>query len=200
MRLFVALDVRGDIGEQLFAWQRRLQQTPAQVRWVRPDQYHITVKFIGLAETAQLDPICRRLDQAAAQVPAFPLVIQGLSRLESRGKVRIIMAEIGSPGRRITRLHRLIDQEMGALGFDLDTRPLRPHLTLGRVRSNHSLNKLLRRLEHYNADRMDPLGPWWISEALLMESIPSPEGTSYRRLHRAPLPPAAPSDPANHHA
>ncbi len=190
MRLFVALDVRGDIGEKLSAWQRRLRQTPAQVRWVPPDQYHITVKFIGAVEPAQLDPICHRLDQAAAQVPAFPLVIQGLSRLESRGKVRIITAEIGSPDMRIVRLHRLIDQELGALGVALDTRPLRPHLTLGRVRSNHSLNKLLRRLEPYSADRINPLGPWWISEALLMESVLSPEGTIYRLRHRAPLQPA----------
>ncbi len=189
MRLFVAVGVRLDIAGQLSEWQQQLARIPAQVRWVPPEQYHLTVKFIGEIGEARLAEIRNRLDQAAAETPAFALSISGLSRLEVRGQVRIIMAEVVSADQRLNRLHRRIDQEFAGLGIPLDTRPLRPHLTLGRVRSNHSLNKLLRRLEHYAAGRIAPLGPWPVGEVSLMQSMPSAQGVVYRGRHHAALQP-----------
>ncbi len=189
MRLFVAVGVRLDIAGQLSEWQQQLARIPAQVRWVPPEQYHLTVKFIGEIAEARWAEIRNRLDQAAAETPAFALSISGLSRLEVRGQVRIIMAEVVSADQRLNRLHRRIDQEFAGLGIPLDTRPLRPHLTLGRVRSNHSLNKLLRRLEHYAAGRIAPLGPWPVGEVSLMQSMPSAQGVVYRGRHHAALQP-----------
>ncbi len=189
MRLFVAVGVGLDIAGQLSEWQQQLARIPAQVRWVPPEQYHLTVKFIGEIGEARLAEIRNRLDQAAAETPAFALSISGLSRLEVRGQVRIIMAEVVSADQRLNRLHRRIDQEFAGLGIPLDTRPLRPHLTLGRVRSNHSLNKLLRRLEHYAAGRIAPLGPWPVGEVSLMQSMPSAQGVVYRGRHHAALQP-----------
>ncbi len=189
MRLFVAVGVRLDIAGQLSEWQQQLARIPAQVRWVPPEQYHLTVKFIGEIAEARWAEIRNRLDQAAAETPAFALSISGLSRLEVRGLVRIIMAEVVSPDQRLNRLHRRIDQEFAGLGIPLDTRPLRPHLTLGRVRSNHSLNKLLRRLERFAAGRIAPLGPWPVGEVSLMQSTPSAQGVVYRSLHHAALQP-----------
>ena len=189
MRLFVAVGVRLDIAGQLSEWQQQLARIPAQVRWVPPEQYHLTVKFIGEIGEARLAEIRNRLDQAAAETPAFALSISGLSRLEVRGQVRIIMAEVVSADQRLNRLHRRIDQEFAGLGIPLDTRPLRPHLTLGRVRSNHSLNKLLRRLEHFAAGRIAPLGPWPVGEVSLMQSMPSAQGVVYRGRHHVALQP-----------
>ena len=189
MRLFVAVGVGLDIAGQLSEWQQQLARIPAQVRWVPPEQYHLTVKFIGEIGEARLAEIRNRLDQAAAETPAFALSISGLSRLEVRGQVRIIMAEVVSADQRLNRLHRRIDQEFAGLGIPLDTRPLRPHLTLGRVRSNHSLNKLLRRLEHFAAGRIAPLGPWPVGEVSLMQSMPSAQGVVYRGRHHVALQP-----------
>ena len=191
MRLFVAVGVSGDISRQLSEWQQQLARIPAQVRWAPSEQYHLTVKFIGEIAEAHLAELCRRLDKAAAETPAFDLSIAGLARLQTRGQVRIIMAQVVSPDQRLGRLHRRINQEFAGLGIPLDTRPLRPHLSLGRVQSNHSLNKLLRRLEHYAAGRIAPLGPWPVGEVSLMQSTLSPQGAVYRGLHRATLQPAA---------
>ncbi|HMD53647.1 MAG TPA: RNA 2',3'-cyclic phosphodiesterase [Phycisphaerae bacterium] len=187
MRLFVAITLSETIRRQLAALQKRLEQAKVQVRWVKPEQYHITVKFIGEAADDQLAQITTRLDAAAAQTQAFKLDITGLDRIESRGKVRVITAEINSPDQRLTRLHRLVDQNLAGMGFDLDMRELLPHITLGRVQSNHGLNRLLRRLEHFAPENSEPIGGWEVVDVHLFQSTLTPEGSEYKILHTAKL-------------
>jgi RNA 2',3'-cyclic 3'-phosphodiesterase len=194
MRLFIAITPDESAQKTLYVLQQRLEQAKARIRWVNPQQYHLTVKFIGEAAEEQLPEIIKRLDSAAAQTPPFELEITGLDRIESRGKVRVITAEINSPDQRLTRLHRLVDQNLAGMGFDLDMRELRPHITLGRVQSNHGLNRLLRRLEHFSPehqDLMDPIGGWEVIDVHLIQSTLTPDGSEYKILHTAKLGSAA---------
>ncbi|HTV46859.1 MAG TPA: RNA 2',3'-cyclic phosphodiesterase [Phycisphaerae bacterium] len=187
MRLFVAITVSEALRAELFALQKRLEQAKAEVRWVKPEQYHITVKFIGEAADDQLVQIAARMDSAAAATEPFKLDIIGLDRIESRGKVRVITAEVNSPDQRLTRLHRQVDQKLAGMGFDLDMRELLPHITLGRVQSNHGLNRLLRRLEHFSPDAMEPISGWEVVDVHLFQSTLTPEGSEYKILHTAKL-------------
>ena len=91
----------------------------------------------------------------------------------------------------MTRLHRLVDSAAGGMGLPMDTRVLVPHLTLGRVKSNHGINRLLRQLEKHD---LDFFGSFVVERVGLFRSTlgAGPDGGPvYEAVVRAPLRPAA---------
>jgi 2'-5' RNA ligase len=168
MRLFVAIDVAAEIREKLRALREKMADTKADVRWVAPENMHITIKFLGEVDEGQAPEILERVVKAAAQVPAFPLEIEGVGRFPERGPTRVIISRVVSPDQRVTKLHRLIDSAIGGMGLPMDTRVLVPHLTLGRVSSNHGLNKLLRLLEKHD---LDFFGSYTVEKVVLYQSL-----------------------------
>jgi len=112
--------------------------------------------------------ILQRITAAAAQVPAFPLELEGVDRFPEKGPARVIISRVLSPDQRITRLHRLVDSAIGGMGLPMDTRVLVPHLTLGRVSSNHGLNKLLRQIEKHD---LDFFGTFTVQHVTLFQSL-----------------------------
>ena len=189
MRLFIALDPDAATRDRAAALQQKLAATRADIRWVDPLHYHITVKFLGEVDEKLLPEITQRLDRVAAQVPVFPLQLEGVTQFPERGPARVIISEVLSPDKRITKLHRLIDSAVGGIGLPMDTHVLVPHLTLGRVRTNHGLNRLLRKMLHFE---FEPLGTFEVHEAILYQSTPGADGSIYTPLHTARLTPAVP--------
>jgi len=191
MRLFIAIPLPPAVRDTIAALQTRLAATRADIRWVSAASFHITVKFLGETPDNLLLEISARLTKAAAEVPVFPLAMEGLDKLPGGGKgTRVIICPALSPDQRLTKLHRLIDSAMGGIGLPMDTRVLLPHLTLGRVSSNHGLNRLLRLVEKH---AFDPLGTFDVTTITLFQSTPAPEGSHYQALHSATLSPAHPT-------
>lgn len=184
MRLFIAIDVGSSVRDRLAEVQPRLVDTKAAVRWVEPAIYHLTVKFLGETDEGLLPEITQRLDRAAGEVPVFPLRFEGLGQFPPRGQPRVIIAHAISPDQRITKLHRLIDSALGGIGLPMDTRVLVPHLTLGRIQSNHGLNRLLRLLRKYE---WEPFGSFEVTQAALYRSTLTASGSQYDKLHAAAL-------------
>jgi 2'-5' RNA ligase len=184
MRLFFAIPVAGAARDALAALQAKLIETRAQVSWVSPAKFHLTVKFLGETDESFVPELAARLDRAAGQVPQFPIDLDGLSHFPERGPPRTIVAHAFSPDHRLTRLHRLIDSAVGGIGLPMDTRELTPHVTLGRVRSNHGVNRLIRLIDKHEADF---LGTFTAEAVSLFLSTQTPEGTVHRALHTAAL-------------
>ena len=190
MRLFIAIDIPPEITKKIIPLQKTLADTHADIAWVYPANYHITVKFLGETDDAFLPEITARMSRAAAEVPAFPLEVEGLDKLPEKGPARVIISRILSPDHRMTKLHRLLDSAIGGMGLPMDTRVLVPHLTLGRVRSNHGINRLLRLVEKHD---LDFFGAFPAATATLYASALTPQGSQYTALHRASMAAETPS-------
>ena len=176
--------------DALAALQAKLIETRGDVSWTAPQKIHLTIKFLGETAETFLPELSARLTRAAAQVPQFPIDLDGLTRFPERGPPRTLVAHAFSPDHRLIRLHRLIDSAVGGIGLPMDTRELSPHVTLGRVRSNHGVNRLLRLLDKHEADF---IGTFTAETVTLFQSIPTPEGTAHKPLHSAPLHAAQPA-------
>jgi 2'-5' RNA ligase len=184
MRLFMAIDVAAEVAEKLAAVQRVLEGTRADVKWTEPGNYHVTVKFLGEVEETLVERVAERMERAAAQVPAFDLEVEGVEKFPERGPARVIVSRVLSPDMRMTKLHRLIDSGMGGMGLPMDTHVLVPHVTLGRVRTNHGLNRLLRKVERHD---LDFFGQFTVSEVVLYHSVMGGGGVKYEALRRGRL-------------
>lgn len=184
MRLFFAIALPTPVADALASTVAKLAHTRADVKWVAASNFHITVKFLGETDEGLLPELSARLDRAAAQVNAFDLEIEGIDRLPERGPVRVIMSRVINPDNRLTKLHRLIDSAVGGIGLPMDMRALVPHVTLGRVSSNHGLNKLLRLVEKHDVDFF---GKFTVSHVSLVASTLTPAGSVYRVVHTSEL-------------
>ena len=141
-RTFLALPLDEAILRGLVAVQRKLARVGADVRWVEPENLHVTVKFLGGVEDAALADVCNVAEQIAAQIEPFGLEIRGVGAQPPAGQLRMVWAGIDDPDGGLGRLNDLAERAYAGLGFKQELRQYHPHLTLGRVKTGRKVDAL----------------------------------------------------------
>jgi len=130
MRLFAALEIPGDVRQSIASLIREFRALAPQLKWVRVDNFHLTLKFIGEVEPAKLDAIRSAL--AGVQCRAdLDLRFRGLGFFPNDKRPRVFWAGIEAPP-GLAQLASDIDGALTRLGFSREERPFSPHLTLAR--------------------------------------------------------------------
>jgi len=134
MRLFVAVNLPAEVRSGLWEAMEPVRRRQYPVRWVDPDGMHITVKFLGDVDDPRESAIRQVLDAAVAGTRAFPLAIGGFGVFPNASRPRVVWAgcEAAPP---LELLQHRVEQRLEALGFPLEGRAFRPHVTLGRAKS-----------------------------------------------------------------
>ncbi|MCB9895679.1 MAG: RNA 2',3'-cyclic phosphodiesterase [Planctomycetes bacterium] len=162
-RLFIAIDLPPDVKE----WIGALCHGISGARWVKPDQLHLTLRFIGDAEADQTADLKAALDKVNGH--AFRMQIEGVGTFPSPGKrraARVLWLGV-RPGAELTTLQAQIEESVQSAGFPPETRPYHPHITLARFTKAPG-NDLTRWLEK---NRMAVVDPFPVSDFRLYESI-----------------------------
>ena len=135
-RTFIALKVSSTPElEEVLDWLGRLG---LGVRPVRPDVLHVTLKFLGEIAAGRVEEIVGSLRQTASAWDPFELVFRGIGQMPIRHP-RVIFADLADPDHHVPLVAGPvadIEEAMVGLGFDAESRPFRPHLTLARIRSH----------------------------------------------------------------
>lgn len=182
MRLFVAVNFSPALRERLYAAAAPLRQASQHLRWLVPDTYHITLKFLGTLERAQTQPLEAALNEAAAAVQPFDLELGGLGAFPSLQRARIVW--LGARATGLMTLRADVEQRFEPLGFPTEARPFHPHITMAKLAARArpvDLTDMERLLapEAYQVVRVERVE--------LMESKLSPAGALYALLHSAQL-------------
>ena len=172
MRLFVALEVPGDVRDSL---ARALDEVravaPDGLRWGDPSRWHLTLAFLGEVADSRLDELTRRLARASARHPGPELHLDGAGRFGGR----VLWARVvdGPPG-GLARLAAAASAAARRSGIPQEERTYRPHLTLGRTQSAVDLGPMVGALAGTHSR------PWTVTEVLLVRSRlgPRPEHTT----------------------
>ena len=182
MRLFVALEIPSAVRENLVALLRSLGAVSPQTRWVRPDNLHVTVKFIGEVPETKVVAIRIALTGVRSDQPVA-LDFRGLGFFPNEKHPRVLWAGIeASPN--LKTLAANIDEGTEKLGILRELRPFSPHLTLARFES-HRLPEKLRSAIQENAAR--DFGSLRTSQFHLIESKLKPSGAEYTTLESFPF-------------
>ncbi|MDQ7041770.1 MAG: RNA 2',3'-cyclic phosphodiesterase [Rhodothermus sp.] len=176
VRLFIALNLPEEHKRRLYA----LRKPSWKARWATPEQFHLTLRFLGPVEEARLPELIQTL--ARIEAPAFELTPRGLIVLPSPARPRVLAAAV-DPVPALHGLHTAVEQHVVALGFTPETRPFRPHITLARLK--HVPAPVVRAFlqQHRNF----ALAPFPVQAFYLYESHLYPDGARYEILHRFPL-------------
>ncbi len=185
IRTFVAVETGGAVRRAAVDLIGRLSKSPADVRWVEPENMHITLKFLGDVAMDQTPEVCQAVIRAAADVAAFELQVRGAGAFPHLGRPGTVWIGVGQGAEAIDALQRRVEKALNKLGFPREARKFHPHLTLGRARRGRDGLKELGALIRENAEF--DAGSTRIGEAVVFSSQLRPEGPIYQVLGRAAL-------------
>ena len=186
MRCFVAIDLTTDVRAAIARAQTRVRTaaTHADVRWVDPTQFHLTLKFLGAVADERVPAVSAALETAVAGSRPVALAAAGLGGFPSLKSPRVLWAGITAGVPDLVQLAAGIDHGLAPLGFPPEARPLRGHLTIGRVRSPRGGRELAAAV---GAAGASAFGSWTAPEVVLYESRLRPTGALYTPVSRHPL-------------
>ena len=124
-RLFTGLEIPAEIGQTLSSLRGGLPGA----RWIDPENYHVTLRFIGDIDGASAHEIASML--ARIDRKPFDVTVQGLSSFGGR-KPRAVVANI-APTRPLIELQAELERLMQRIGLDPEGRKFTPHVTLARL-------------------------------------------------------------------
>jgi len=179
MRAFIAIPVPDDVKQNARMLRNKLGAARPDIKWVEYQNYHLTVKFLGEVEINDLPELKRNLRLAADAVPAFNLSAGGIGFFPNQNNPRVIWMGIKGEMDKAEFLGDRVDAYLTALGFEPE-RDHRPHLTMGRIRSEKNLKEMLNVLEKY-PDR-NKLRSFRVENFYLMQSILDANGPQYSVL------------------
>lgn len=189
MRAFVAINLPDAERVRLHASLAPLRALSLPVRWLPPESLHITLKFLGEIDDAQVARVEEVLGHVAAEVTAFHIDAGGVGAFPNLSRPRVWWLGVRDHA-GLMHAQSALETALAPAGYRREERPFSPHITIGRTRSNQ---RRLRAAADDAIRRVDYRARIDVASIDLMESRLSPDGARYtRRLAAELLPAAAP--------
>lgn len=172
-RAFISVDI--EPSEALAAVFTELADSRADLKIVRPDLVHITLKFLGDTEEDLIGEIESRVRESTGGIAPFEIRLSGMGAFPSLSNIRVVWVGIVD-GTQLGAIAQRLDSSIGELGFERDKKGFVPHLTLARTRSGRNLANLQEILRRNPAT---DYGTYLVDRIRLKKSVLSPRGPTY---------------------
>ena len=182
LRCFVAVDIDEEIRATVGVFLETLRREVRGVKWVRPENLHLTLKFLGSVDPGTVAGIGAALDAAVAGKAPFTLHFRGAGLFPERGRPRVLWIGIDGGADGMASLAAAVDEVLAPLGFPPESRPFVPHLTIGRVKDLRNTGVLAAAMDD-SADMEWGESP--VDRVHLVRSELFPSGPRYSILHDA---------------
>lgn len=183
LRLFIALPLSAALKKNAESLQNRGMRQVEGIRWVAPTQMHLTLLFLGRVPPEKQAQIETMICETAACSQSFTLEFSGVGVFPHIQSPKVVWAGVsGVPA--LMALQETLALQIAKIPFPVETRPFRPHLTLGRIRGKGSVNALRAWIKQ---EEGVALGACRMSSVCLMESQLSTQGARYITCLEAPL-------------
>ena len=179
IRSFLAIELPKEITGKLSEIQDNLKQSGSQVKWVRPESIHLTLKFFGNIEEKTVDDISQVLKKVTAKINAFDLDIKDIGVFPNMSRPRVIWVGVESSGRTLDILCKETESSLKKIGFEPEGREFSAHLTLGRVKSLKDRRQLTEQIEKLKGCEV---GSFRVENLFLFKSDLRSTGAVYTKL------------------
>jgi 2'-5' RNA ligase len=185
IRTFVALDVGKAVRETAGELIGEFSGIPADVKWVDPENMHLTLKFLGDVDAREVHHVCGAVREAARGVEPFKLEIRGTGAFPNARRPRTIWLGAGEGAEQLGVLAERIESALEKLGYRREARHFSAHLTIGRIRRGGpgvtEIGELIRKYADFDVGRAA------LAEAVVFSSELTRSGPIYEVLSRAAL-------------
>jgi len=177
MRLFIALNLPKKERTRIHRAARALRETEMPVRWIDPEHYHVTLKFLGEVRKQDIPRVEESVRHAAESSRPFTTTLSGFGAFPTVRRPRIVWLGVGA-NPELRCLKQDIEWALGDAGFGAETRAFHPHVTVGRADDRDGAGAF-RGLDELVAG-LSFAGELKVHTVDLMSSRLSREGADYR--------------------
>lgn len=189
-RAFISVDIVPE--DRLVALLDRLRGARADLKIVRPELLHLTLKFLGDTEESLVPEVMGRISDSSRGVAPFKIRLKGMGAFPSMSNIRVVWVGI-EEGKALERIASKLDSSLGELGFEKEKRGFVPHLTLARTRSPRNIANVQEILRENAAT---DYGEYLIDRIFLKKSVLQPTGPLYSTVMEHPLSEGSPESAA----
>ena len=184
LRVFVAFKLPDEIIGHARALQAALKDLGLKLRWVKPQNLHLTLKFLGDIPAAETEAVGAGVKAAAGDKAALDLTVQGMGVFPGIKRPRVLWIGFGGEVDRLKQLQSSIEDQLEAVGYRREKKGFKAHLTLARIKGGVAPDRLLRAIEAVG--NFSPR-PFTARNLILYKSDLRPAGAIYTPLDNIEL-------------
>jgi len=186
VRLFLAINLDPTVRRAIVEAAAPLRAAAPSLGWVDDSRLHLTLKFLGDTTDDRVPPLCQAMNDVAGRHRPFAMHIRETGAFPNFRRARVVWMGIEREP-RLELLHHDVELATEALGFEVEGRAFRPHLTLARVRERTALEELRQLARASRTVRFEEESA--VGSIDLMRSNRGSNSTAprYECLHAAPL-------------
>ncbi len=186
MRTFIAIELPQEIKGSLSRLQGELKATGADVKWVAPQNIHLTLKFLGEVDDKKLEKIKEAIDGLAKETSKFQVCITTLGAFPKIDSPRVIWMGIEAGDKETKEIAAVLEERLAEISIPKEDRPFSSHITIGRTRSALNRQKLVEELKNKTGLGGEKL-EFYAGKITLFKSTLTPKGPIYETLKEANL-------------
>ena len=179
IRSFIAFELPENIISSIGKLQKQIKCHGLDARWVRPENIHLTLKFLGdITKTDMESAGGTIIETAKGYAPIF-LSAKGIGIFPNIKRPRVIWAGIAGQISTLVGLQRELDENLESIGFAKEKRLFKGHLTLGRIKKKIPLKRLsdaIKKFEEFESEIFTA------DQIILFKSVLKPSGPVYTKL------------------
>jgi 2'-5' RNA ligase len=184
LRTFIAIPLSSEIQQFLSQVQDHLKKLDCNIKWVNPENIHLTLKFLGDVKPKKIDAIKQTLEELAKNMRPINIELTQIGAFPNAKNPHVLWIGIKDDEHQIARFASSVEDNFGKIGFKKEKKPFSPHITLGRIRSPKNIQLLSEAISNYAL----PVDLKQIAQNItLYKSTLTPAGPIYEPLHSADL-------------
>jgi 2'-5' RNA ligase len=173
MRLFIAVELPAEARQKIAELTAELKQAGAAVKWVAEENLHLTLKFIGEVAEGKVVELLAGVEAKVGGTGSFLIKLEGLGTFPEGKHPRVVWVGISRGSERLEELARALDEKEFVA-----------HATIGRIKDNKGVDKLLERLGKIKGPQF---GEAVIASVMIMKSTLTPHGPIYEKIKEVKL-------------
>jgi 2'-5' RNA ligase len=185
LRTFLAVPVNKAVRDRLESLQERLAGLGVDVKWVEPENLHVTLLFLGEVGEREVMPICRAAADIGRTHAAFSFSVETVGCFPNIHRPRVVWVGVGEGAAEVSALHDALESPLMELGcYRREERHFTPHITLGRVKAERTgaeITAALAKVAKWRAGEVQA------TEFHVLSSELTSKGPTYSVLSRVPL-------------
>lgn len=176
-RLFTGLALSEEASGYVLGVIETMSGAVQGVKWVPPENLHVTLKFLGNCDWALVDRIADSMREASGLLP-LPLAVGGVGGFPSSASARVLWVGAEDVEEKLHKVYNILDRAARSCGFPGEKRGYRPHITVGRARKGPA------RIPESLALSMDRRVLMEVADIILYRSVLGRTGAQYSVLKR----------------
>jgi len=184
LRTFIAIELSEELRQELRKLQQELKQSNIDAKWVKSENIHLTLKFLGNIDLNQIEQTKNILKETSRQVKPFHLHLSGVGAFPKLDYPRVLWVGVDEGENETTEIAKRLEEDLEKIGFQKENRPFSPHLTLARIHGSKNKDKLKSLIQQTTFISKNKT---YVDKVTLFKSTLTPKGSIYNIIHQQPL-------------